>query len=100
MLYLFTPIDEHFDKGFGAVADSFHEAGDALLDSECTKNILNGHLPVSFLFRHAIELYLKGSILILHKHIRIPYGKYPFDEEPYVLVGEKWRKMEKNVSNT
>lgn len=93
MLYLFTPIDEHFDKGFGAVADSFHEAADGLLDKGTDKSILNGHLAISFLYRHAIELYLKGSIIIMHKHIRIPYGECSYNGEPYVRVGKKWKYM-------
>lgn len=59
MHYLCTPLDQHFDNGFGAVADSFKEAADSLVQSTAEAQFLNSHLPISFLYRHAIELYLK-----------------------------------------
>ncbi|RXU06233.1 hypothetical protein B1F69_00065, partial [Pseudomonas syringae] len=73
MLYMMLPLDRHFDSGFGAVADSFRDAADALEDTPT----LNTHLPVSFLYRHAIELFLKSAIIILHRKLNIPYGAIP-----------------------
>ena len=32
-MYLFAPLDKHFDKGFGAVADSFQDAAVALKET-------------------------------------------------------------------
>lgn len=93
MFSLFTPLDKHFDKGFGAVADSFRDAADALRTAESGISPFHGHLPISFLYRHAIELYLKASIIILHGHLKLPYGKNPSEGDPYVLVEGIWKPM-------
>lgn len=93
MRYLFKPLDQHFDNGFGAVADSFKEAADSLTQSTEVAPFLNSHLPVSFLYRHAIELYLKSAILIFHKKFKIPYGTVLHDGEPHVLVDQKWKAL-------
>lgn len=39
MLYMMLPLDRHFDSGFGAVADSFRDAADALEDSREHPNL-------------------------------------------------------------
>lgn len=94
MHYLMTPLEKHYDGGFGAMADSFMEAADDLKESaEGGATFLNRHLPISFLYRHAIELFLKSCILILHKRFKIPYGPQGVDGEPQVPVGEKWKSM-------
>ncbi len=97
MLHMFMPFDQHFDSGFGAVADSFRYSADALDDNPQDAG-LNSHLPISFLYRHAIELYLKSGIILLHRKYAIPYGDTPPDGEPSVLVGQK-RKPLYNVHN-
>jgi hypothetical protein len=91
--YLFTPLDQHFDKGFGAVAGSFKKAADSLAQSTEGAPFLNAHLPISFLYRHAIELYLKSVILIFHKKLKIPYRTFPYDGEPHLLVDAKWKPL-------
>lgn len=88
MLHMFLPFDQHFDSGFGAVADSFRYSADALTDHPHGSG-LNSHLPISFLYRHAIELYLKSGIILLHRKFSIPYGDTPPDGEPSVLVKQK-----------
>ncbi|GBG15712.1 chromosomal replication initiator protein DnaA [Novimethylophilus kurashikiensis] len=93
MFSLFTPLDKHLDNGFGAVADSFREAADILRTAEGGISPFHGHLPISYLYRHAIELYLKASIIIFHRHLRVPYGKNPYHGEPYVLVEGLWKPM-------
>lgn len=94
MHYLLTPLDMHYDRGFGAVANSFMEAADDLREAAGKgATFLNRHLPISFLYRHAIELFLKSGIVILHKKLRLPYGPDGSSEEPHVLLGEKWRPM-------
>ncbi len=93
MHYLFMPLDQHFDKGFSAVANSFKKAADSLTQLTTEASFLNSHLTVSFLYRHAIELYLKSTILIFHKKFKIPYGTAPYDGEPHVLVDAKWKPM-------
>lgn len=93
MLYMMLPLDRHFDSGFGAVADSFRDAAEALEDSRESPPTLNAHLPVSFLYRHAIELFLKSAIIIFHRKLNIPYGAIPASGEPQIPVGEKWKPM-------
>ena len=93
MLYMMLPLDRHFDSGFGAVADSFRDAADALEDSLENTPTLNAHLPVSFLYRHAVELYLKSAIIIFHRKLNIPYGGIPASGEPQILDGAKWKPM-------
>lgn len=87
-MYLFAPLDRHYDKGFGAVADSFHDAASALKE-QYNRAMLNGHLPICYLFRHSIELFLKGAIIIVHQGLNIPYGTEPCTSEPKLPVNGK-----------
>jgi len=61
---LMLPLDEHVDLGFGAIADEYKDAAKCLL-----KGGVNGnqHLPLIFLMRHSIELYLKSAIIFHNK---------------------------------
>lgn len=89
MFYMLTPLHRHFDLGFGAVADSFKDIAESPGDEQSYSQ--NQHLPVSFLYRHAIELYLKSAIIIFHKRLNLPFsGKV---SEPEVLVNGKWAPM-------
>ncbi|MYM88438.1 hypothetical protein GTP91_14810 [Rugamonas sp. FT82W] len=92
MQYMMLPLNEHFDLGFGAVADSFMDAANALKEDGPTP-FLNAHLPVSFLYRHAIELFLKSAITIFHRKLNLPYGEPPGSDEPQVPVHGKWKPM-------
>ncbi|MBY0571734.1 MAG: hypothetical protein K2P61_10645 [Burkholderiaceae bacterium] len=87
-MYLFAPLDEHYDKGFGAVADSFQDAATALKE-QYNRGRLNGHLPICYLFRHSIELFLKGAIIIVHQGLKIPYGKEPYTSERKIQTVNK-----------
>ncbi len=82
-MYFFAPLDTHFDKGFGAIADSFFNAA-VLLKEQHNRGMLHGHLPICFSFRHAIELFLKGSIIIVHSSLELPYGNEPHTTEPKI----------------
>lgn len=90
---MLTPLHEHFDLGFGSVANSFKHAADSIPHAPPENRGLNEHLPISFLYRHAIELYIKSAIIIFHKKLKLPYGEEPHTGEPYVLVGVKWKPM-------
>ena len=87
------PLDQHFDLGFGAVANSFKNAGDLVFAPGADAIFLNHHLPASFLYRHAIELYLKSAIVIFHRKFKLPFGASPFDGEPQVEIGGRWKQM-------
>lgn len=97
MLHMLLPFDQHFDSGFGAVANSFRYSADALNDNPQGAG-LNSHLPISFLYRHAIELYLKSGIVLLHRKYSVPYGDTPPEGEPSVFVKQR-RKPLYNVHN-
>jgi hypothetical protein len=66
--FMFAPFDRHFDGGFGVTADAFNHAAETLDKSERASN---NHLPIQFLYRHAIELYLKSLIIVLSKRLAI-----------------------------
>ena len=91
-MYLFAPLDRHYDKGFGAVADTFHDAASALKEQH-NRAMLNGHLPICYLFRHSIELFLKGAIIIVHQGLKIPYGTEPCTNEPKLPYGKKLKSI-------
>ena len=80
----------HFDKGLGISAWRFRDAAKVLIDSENNKDLLS---PIGYLQRHAVELYLKSLIYILHKKYLLPFGN-DFDlNNPAILVNSKWRPM-------
>jgi hypothetical protein len=83
---MFAPLDRHYDNGFGAVADSFRDAAEELVAGYHRVKI-NGHLPICYLYRHSIELYLKGLIIIIHKKFKLPYGSKPYSSEPEIPIG-------------
>lgn len=85
--FTFMPLDRHFDGGFGAIGDAFKDAGDQLAGHPA--NAIHSHLPTSYLYRHAIELYLKSMIVILHKRFEAS------SELPKVLFRGKLRPMDK-----
>lgn len=88
---MLLPLDRQYDSGFGAVAGSFKSAADAL-ETTPQGGGLHGHLPINFLFRHAIELYLKSCIIIMHRRFDIPY-EASSNNEPTVPVNGKWKLL-------
>jgi hypothetical protein len=93
--YAFTPLHRQFDDGFGAVGESFKEAADRLSSDRKDGNpaFLNSHLPINFLYRHAIELFLKGMIITLHRRLHLPSGDDPHTPEPLIPVSGKWKAI-------
>ncbi len=63
--YLMTPLDRHFDLGFGFTGNSFRDAANLL--NKSSDEFYFGDPPIAYLQRHAIELYLKSAIIILYK---------------------------------
>src|SRR5205823_9071404 len=94
-MYMFTPLGEHYDDGFGAVADAFRDAATKLREANGDKVFQWEHLPEAYLLRHAIELYLKSGILIVHRKLRIPYGSGPYTSpQPMLLTSSgKWEPL-------
>jgi hypothetical protein len=93
-----TPPEKHFDSGLGYSASKFKSASEALKNSGDSQS---GDLPICYLQRHSIELYLKSLIYILHKKFNIPFGKGYNLENPAILVNGKWKLLSNthNLSN-
>lgn len=96
MQYLMTGIELHLDKGFGITADSYYKSAEHLMTNhfEHYDVTQQAEMPQNFLYRHAIELYLKSLIIIFHRKLKINYRNVPFDsEEPEIFTDGKWRKL-------
>lgn len=87
MNYLITPPSLHYDGGLGITACNFSHAADALQEAN---NALIDVLPVCYLQRHSIELFLKSFIVILHKKYNIAYGNGFSLEKPAIKIQSKW----------
>ncbi len=84
--FTFMPLHRHFDGGFGAIGDAFKEAGDQL--GKIPASDMHKHLPATYLYRHAIEMYLKSMIVIIHKKFDAS------SKQPQVLFRRKWRAFD------
>lgn len=96
MQYLFTGLELHPDKGFGITADAYYHSAEHLMTNhfENYDSTQQAEMPQNFLFRHAIELYLKSLIIIFHFKLNLNYGSVPFDsEEPEAFIDGKWKKL-------
>jgi hypothetical protein len=93
MKYLFMPLNQHFDDGLGATGEAFEESAKLLSSSSNNISHAHFHIPICFLYRHAIELYLKSAIVVLHRALAIPYDKNPHDGPAFVLVDKKWKRL-------
>jgi hypothetical protein len=88
--YLLMPFNLHADYGFGVTADAYKAAADTL---EKDSQNLNAHLPIRFLRRHAIELFLKSAIIIFHRTFQMPFGQKPSEGDPMVIISDEWKRM-------
>jgi hypothetical protein len=93
MNFLITPPSTQYDGGLGITACHFSKAADILKEN---KNKMPDSLPLCYLQRHAIELFLKSFIVILHKRFKRKYGAPYSDKRPGLLINNKW----KSLSNT
>ncbi|ELA9307058.1 hypothetical protein QUO07_004301 [Vibrio parahaemolyticus] len=84
------PPEKHFDGGLGMTASEFKRSAGELKE---TKGMALSHLPVCYLQRHSIELYLKSLIFILHKKFQVPFGDGFSIEKPAVLINGKWKLL-------
>jgi hypothetical protein len=89
MQYLFTPLEQHSDLGFGMTASSYADSGKELLKHVKTSEYLD-QLPVCFLLRHSSELYLKSAILILHKGLGKPFK---IENPPHIEIHGKAKNI-------
>ena len=87
MNYLITPPTLQYDGGLGITACNFSHAADALQEAN---NAMIDTLPICYLQRHSIELFLKSFIVIIHKKYNIAYGEGFSLERPAVKIQAKW----------
>ena len=91
MNYLITPPSTHYDGGIGITGCNFRHAAATLKEHGSS---IDGVLPLCYLHRHAIELFLKSIIYILHKRYSIEFdGDFSIDR-PGIKVGDKWLPMD------
>lgn len=89
--YYFMPLERHFDRGYGAIGDAYFEAADELAKIEANEKRLHAHLPTNYLYRHAVELYLKSMIVMVHTAFEVSINN-PTPKPPRVsLHGKSWR---------
>ncbi|GJL52237.1 MAG: hypothetical protein NPIRA01_34640 [Nitrospirales bacterium] len=94
MSYLLTPLHTHIDFGFGATGEAFLTAATKLeSEGSLRPGIGNQHLPINYLRRHALELFLKSGIVIIHRKFKLPYGPFS-NSDPHVLVKGKWKPFQ------
>ena len=94
-MYILMPLHEHYDSGFGATGNAFKAAADQLWDGIEKKALFNERLPMNFLYRHAIELFLKSAIVVIHLRLRLAYGPHSHDGLPHVLIGAEWKPIDR-----
>ena len=95
MQYSLTGIDTHLDFGFGITGESYYHSAEFLFDNkEQIKTFQQVEMPMTFLYRHSIELFLKSLIVIFHKRLKLPYDTESFDSNnPKILTGGKWKDL-------
>jgi hypothetical protein len=93
MRYLMMPLEQHSDSGLGATGEAFEGAADALVANADAMRASHVHLPINFLYRHAIELYLKSMIVVLHHGLGVAYGTNAHDGPGFVPVQGKWKPL-------
>lgn len=91
MNYLITPPSTHYDGGIGITGCNFRDAADTLKEHGASVDLV---LPLCYLHRHAIELFLKSVIFILHKRYSIAFGDGFSLERPAIKVRDKWLPMD------
>lgn len=95
-MYMLAPLSEHYDGGFGAVGDAFRNAAEMLRKRNGDEGGASlDALPEIYLLRHAVELFLKSGILIVHRRLKLPYDSEPHTSTtPLIRTSSgKWRPL-------
>lgn len=92
----FKPLTLQVDSGLGSTADSFYYAAKALEDSK--ENILGfgiggSKLPILYLYRHSIELYLKSVITLIYRICPSDEKMKSGDNLPLLMENDKEKKI-------
>ena len=92
------PLDRQFDDGYEVTAEAFRDAAVRLSEHEGKLAFANSHLPINFLYRHALELYLKSAIFTVHRALNLPSGDGPHTAQPLIRIDGKWKAVHKTHS--
>jgi hypothetical protein len=96
-MYMLAPLSEHYDDGFGAVGDAFCNAAKALNKRNAAGDgsASLDELPEIYLLRHAVELFLKSGIIIVHRRLRLRYGSEPHTTDTALMKTSsgKWKPL-------
>lgn len=95
MKYLLTGLDTHLDFGFGITGESYFNTAEHLQESQSAIRVVQQvEMPINFLYRHSIELFLKSLIIIFHNQLHLPYGNQVYNSKtPMVLIDGKWKLL-------
>lgn len=89
------PLDRQFDSGFMSTADAFHEAAKAINTNNngIGFGMSRSRLPIFYLYRHAIELYFKSILTIMHRRFASSYPHVNREDFPTISVDKKRKKI-------
>ena len=95
MQYLLTGIETHLDFGFGVTGDSYYHSAEHLIENKsAVKTMTQLEMPINFLYRHSIELFLKSLIITFHKQLKLPYGTESYNSTtPKIYTNGEWRNL-------
>jgi hypothetical protein len=88
-----VPLPEQTDGGLGYLAESYQAAADALDGSPARPVGVSILPPRCLLYRHAVELYLKSIVTLIHRVQKRDYGPYTHTGPPYIHSGSKWERI-------
>lgn len=97
-MYQLLGIDEQIDLGYGVTGEAYYNSAEVLRDEKNKIKVQQlKELPINFLYRHSIELFLKSLIIICHKKLKVPYGDEPSDSnKPKILTDGVWRPLHRS----
>ena len=96
MNYYLMPLETHPDYGYGMMGLIYKGAADDVTKADQYRKDWYSALPVSYLRRHSIELFLKSGIILFHKKFKIDFENDTYNSEPKVkLTNGKWELIRK-----
>lgn len=99
MNYYFMPLEEHPDYGYGMIGSIYYAAANDLCSSEKFREDWYLVLPVNFLRRHCIELFLKSGIILFHKKFKLNFDNDKCTGEPKIKLSNGTWKLLKTTHN-
>lgn len=84
--YYFMPLEEQPDYGYGMIGSIYYAAANDLCSSEKFREDWYLVLPVNFLRRHCIELFLKSCIILFHKKFKLNFDNDKCTGEPKIKL--------------